>query len=292
MTPFPLTTTGRLSECLLLSYRTPAQAVRHLVPDGIDLLTLDGWAFWNVVACEVENMRPAGVPSCFGVTYRHVAYRLYVKATPAIGEPLRGLYFVRSDADSRLVGRFGNALTDFRFHPANVELAARNGVLTLAVQGRHSAPGAGADGIPEGVRPPALVGDAADALVRVETTEAAAAEAAHFVSPGSPFRTAADAAQFLTYCPLGLSTDLDGKWLKLAEVVRDASAWRENPVRVAEAHFRFFERMGQADVHLERATRLAAPIEYRWRLGRRLPVSRPRVAGHIARPAPQRRAAA
>ena len=283
-----LTTTGRLNECLLLNYRTPADSVRRLVPECMDLLTLDGWAFWNVVACEVQDMRPAGIPSCFGVTYRHVAYRLLVKAATADGQTLRGLYFVRSDADSSLVGRFGNALTDFRFHPAAVELGARGDVLTLAVQGRGR--GATADGVPDGAHAPDLLGDDADALVRVETGAAAEAEA--YLSPSSPFRTPADAAKFLTYCPLGISTDLDGRWLKLAEVVRDESSWRERAVRVVESHFRFFDRIAQHDVRLERATRLAAPVEYRWRLGRRLPVATPQVAGRVTRPAPDRRAAA
>jgi len=284
-----LTTVGRLDECLLLSYRTPLQTVRRLVPDCMELLTLDGWAFWNVVACKVRDMRPAGIPACFGVTYRHVAYRLYVKARSADGQSLRGLYFVRSDADSGLVGRFGNALTDLRFHPADVELSTHGDVLTLAVQGR--APSAG-DGVPDGAHAPAVVGDAADALVRVETSDAAAAAAENSLGPGSPFRSAADAAKFLTYCPLGISTDPDGRWLKLTEVVRDESAWRERAVRVVESHFRLFERLGLDDVHLERATRLTAPVDYRWRIGRRLAVARQQLPWRIARPAPERRAAA
>src|SRR5215213_8264418 len=99
---FPVAMNGRLSECLLLSYRTPARAVRKLVPGHLELVTRDGWAFWNVLACRVEGMRPAGVPKSLGVDYHHVAYRLHVKARTAAGETLRGLYFVRSDADSNL----------------------------------------------------------------------------------------------------------------------------------------------------------------------------------------------
>src|SRR5258705_13594760 len=128
-----LTAAGRLSECLLLSYRTPAESVRRLVPPGLELVTRGPFAFWNVVACTVDRMRPAGLPGCCGVSYHHVAYRLHVQAHAGNGEgTLRGLYFVRSDADSGLVGRLGNLFTDFRFHPADVELSSRDGVLTLA----------------------------------------------------------------------------------------------------------------------------------------------------------------
>jgi hypothetical protein len=254
----PLTMNGRLSECLLLSYRTPARTVRNLIPRCMELVTCDGWAFWNVVACTVENMRPAGVPRRLGVSYHHVAYRLLVKARTADGETLRGLYFVRSDADSRLISKFGNAMTDFRFHPAAVEFsrADDNGsdLLTVSVQG----PGDDGKG---------------DALARVLAPRGDGNGAADTVPPlGSPFRSAAEAAEFLKYCPLGLSVDLDGRYLRLAEVVRDEKAWREQPVRVIEAHWPFLRELGQDQLHLERATRVA-PIDYKWRLGRRAAVA-------------------
>jgi hypothetical protein len=157
------------------------------------------------------------------------------------------------------------------------------------VQGRG--PAARRDGIPDGAHAPPLIGEAADALVRVETGDGALADAQSYLSPGSPFRTPADAARFLAYTPTAISCDVDGRWLKLAEVFRDESAWKERAVGVVESHFRFFERLGQHDLRLERATRLAAPIEYRWLLGRRLPLAPP-VIGRVERPAPRRRAAA
>ena len=283
----PLAMKGRLAECLLFSYRTPARSVRHLVPASMELETRDGWAFWNVVACHVEAMRPAGAPARLGVGYHHVAYRLHVRARTAAGETLRGLYFVRSDADSGLVGGFGNWLTHFRFHRADVELsrlqpppkagAPPADVLTLAVQGRGRAEESDAG--------------EADALVRV----AAGADgrgAAPTPPFGSPFASPEEAAEFLKYCPLGVAVDLDGRYFELADVVRDESKWREHPVRVIEAHWNFFRRLGQDELHLERATRVE-PLEYRWRLGRRLPVAQPQTPAPVTgRPARAVRAAA
>jgi uncharacterized protein YqjF (DUF2071 family) len=270
----PLTMNGRLEECLLMSYRTPARAVRDLVPRGLELLTRDGFAFWNVVACRVEAMRPTGVPRPLGAGYRHVAYRLHVRARTSAGETLDGLYFVRSDADSTRVSRFGNLLTDFRFHRSDVELShakdGANDVLTLAIQGRDDA--------------------AADALVRVATQpQGAPAEAP---APDSLFTSAAEADRFLRYRPLGLSVDIDGRYLHLARVLRDQSAWRERPVCVIEAHWKFFDALGQDDLRLERATRVD-PIDYRWRLGRRVALASPVPPVPTAhRPATPARAAA
>jgi hypothetical protein len=276
---FTITTAGRLDECLLLSYRTPADAVRHLVPHGLELVTRGGFAFWNVVACRVDAMRLAGLPASCGVSYSHVAYRLHVQARTGNGnadETLRGLYFVRSDADSGFVGRLGNVLTDFRFHPADVDWYESRGVLTLAVLGREVEPDP-RDGEPDGA--------AADAILRV-AIEAAPSQFAP--APGSPFASAAEAERVLKYAPLGMSVDVDGRYLKLAEVIRDEAAWSERPVSVIESRFRFFDTLGLArgDVQLERATRVA-PIEYRWKLGRRVAL-----AGSPLAPVPGAKAAA
>jgi hypothetical protein len=249
----PLAMNGRLNDCLLLSYRTPADGVRRLVPRGLELVTRDGWAFWNIVACRVEAMRPAGVPRRLGVDYRHVGYRLHVRGRTASGETLGGLYFVRSDADSNLVGRFGNALTSFRFHAAGVELsrAARDGgdVLTLAVSGPDDEA-------------------SNDALARVAT----AGGAGFAATGGSPFASAAEAEQFLRDPGLALAPDLDGRYFELAEAVRDEAKWKERPVRVIEAHWSFLNRLGQNELHLERAA-LVESIDCRWRLGRRVEIA-------------------
>ena len=283
-----LTTAGRLSECLLLSYRVPAESVRRLVPRGLELVTRGGYAFWNVVACAVEGMRPAGLPEWCGVDFHHVAYRLHVQARAANGDgTLRGLYCVRSDGDSALVGGLGNLFTDFHFHPARVELSSRGGVVTLAVQGRNERPDP-RDGEPEG--------DTGDAIARVSVDDNAADNlAGASLAEGSPFMSPADAERVLQYAPLGMSVDLDGRYLKLVEVLRDEAAWSERPVRVVEWHFRFFDELGlsRQDVQLERATRVA-PIDYRWRLGRRVALltsPTPPIPGAIAPAGPARAAA-
>src|SRR3954452_23319048 len=83
---------GRLDECLLLAYRTPAGSVAGLVPPPLELVTLGPFAFWSVVACHVRRMRPAGLPAAAGVSFYHVAYRLLVRARTAAGCVLDGLY--------------------------------------------------------------------------------------------------------------------------------------------------------------------------------------------------------
>lgn len=235
-----ITMTGRLSECLLLAYRTPANNVRHLLPKGLELVTRGDFAFWNLVVCRVERMRPTGFPGWCGVSYVHVAYRLYVRAPLANGEILDGLYFVRSDADDALLSWAGNLVSDFKFHPAKIHLESSAQNCGLRVTS----------------------GGGGDALLKISF------DANQVLSKDSCFPTYAEASHFLKYRPIGLSSDASGKQLKLAEVFRNEKDWRETPIGMIEAKWGFLERLGQNEIQLELGTRVA-PIHYRWRLGRR-----------------------
>ena len=236
-----LTMAGRLSECILLAYRTHADSVRHLVPKGLELVTKDEWAFWNIVACRIVSMRWAIPLMHAGLSYHHIAYRLYVSARLADGSKVDGLYFVRSDSDDTIITLLGNKLTDFRFNRAEVELLTTPSMVSLDVKNSWDS-----------------VGNARVTALRQPIPE---------TPRGSAFGTASEAALFLKYRPLGLSVR-DNR-VYLAEVLRDEARWSEEQLWVPEAQFEFLDRLGQKDRQLEMATRVA-PIEYRWRLGRNM----------------------
>jgi hypothetical protein len=244
--PMMLTMEGRLDECLLLSYRAPADSVQYLLPEGLHLVTHDHWAFWNIVLCHIDSMRPAGTPRMLGLSYHHVAYRLFVRAKTAGGQTIDGLYFVRSDADSLLVSEFGNLASDFRFHAATVEQL--NEANNLIFEVRDSENGIG------------------DARLRVDL------DIEPRLAEGSCFESFDEARAFLKYRPLGLACDSNERRLKFAEVFRDESKWDEKAISVVESQWNFFDHLKQNEVQLELATRVA-PIDYRWRLGRNEPLA-------------------
>lgn len=228
---------GRISACVLLAYRTPKRAVEQLVPHGLELVTRGEWAFWNVVASRIEVMRPSGLPAWCGLSYTHVAYRLYVRST-STSTSVEGLLFVRSDADNALIATTGNWLSDFRFHHSQIEFEATNERVNLKVH--H----------PEA---PAELHATPSAGENTSTTE-------------SPcFSSRGEAAHFLKYRPLGLASGPNA--LRLAEVFRDEAEWRETPLTVHSPRFQFLEKFGPHQ--LELATQVA-PIDYRWRLGKRI----------------------
>src|SRR5438045_4199110 len=98
----PLTMVGTLERCWLFTYQTPVEEAREAVPRELELVTRGSSAFWNVLVCRIRSMRPKRFPAFVGVSYWHVAYRLYVRFYPRTGAPIEGIYFARSDCDSRL----------------------------------------------------------------------------------------------------------------------------------------------------------------------------------------------
>lgn len=238
---------GRLESCFLLSYAVEHAKVVHLVPAGLELLRVRDTAFLNIVVCRVTCMRPALFPRWLGMTFWQVAYRLQIRATLAGGESIEGLFFLRSDVDRPLLSFVGNLMTDFRFHPAHIRVAAKGLDSEISV-------GSGSGG-------------EARVVVRREVGDQAP-------SPDSVFATIEDRERLLEYAPFGLALDGDGRWLRIAEVIRDDRAWKERPAAVITDRWDYLDSLGLRGRRLERAMEVA-PIEYRWRLGRSEPMVLP-----------------
>ena len=229
---------GRIDECFLLSYAVDPERAATLVPAGLDLITHRGCAFLNIVVCRIERMRPRLVPNALGLTYWHVAYRLHVSATISRGISIEGLYFLRSDVDRPLFGAIGNRLTDFKFHRSRVTFRSAGQGWALTVID------------------PCGVGSA---IMRARPT----------INPPrcGLFPSIEERERVLKYAPFGLSVSRSGQHVRVAEVQRDERMWKEMPVAVEAAQWRFPESLGLHTGELARATRVS-PIDYRWRIGR------------------------
>ena len=236
-----LTMKGRLDPCFLLSYAVPEMALAGLLPRGLYPLTYQGMAFLNIVISRIKWMRPAGIPAALGLTYWHIAYRLYSSANLASGQAVTGLYFLRSDVDKSLPVIPGNVLTDFRFHKASIRTSADGSLFRVEITETRD--------------------EIVNATAVIETAPAGEEE----ISP--PFRTVEDRERILKYTPFGLSVDRSGQRLKVAEVQRDEGQWEERPVQVQTAEWEYLKRTIPGEARLVRATQVA-PIDYRWRIGR------------------------
>ncbi len=229
-----ITMEGRISRCWLFSFRTEPERVRCHIPHPLELVTFGDLTYWNVVFCEIERMRPAGWPRLLGVRYRHVAYRLHVRFRPRNRDPIMGLYFVRSDADSRLIAGAGSVLTDFAFHFSEIAIDRCSSGSRLRAR-------AGED-----------LGNV-DAVV--------SRKAANVLPPASPFATVDEAVRSLKYPPCGLSLDEGRRSVNVLRITRDERVRHERAVLAESCEFGFFKDKGPTA--LELCTEVD-PIDYRW----------------------------
>jgi hypothetical protein len=171
------------------------------------------------------------------VSYWHVAYRFYVRFHPASGPPIEGIYFLRSDCDNPLMSIAGNALTDFHFHPAGVEVVEQGALLGITVRS-PDAPGRS----------------------RMDRSKPAELPA------HSVFASLEEAAAFLKYKPFGISVDPAGT-ANVVAIQRDEAVWKCRLVHVVSAEWRFFEgKTVRAEICYE-----VEPIDYQWSRGRIVP---------------------
>lgn len=228
---FPsLTVCGRIERCLLFVYRTPVEVVGGLLPEPLRAVTHGGFAFWNVVVCQLRYMRPWPMPMPFGWAYQHVAYRLHAEVDLRSGGKLEGLFFARSDCDSPLVATTGNRLTDFRFHRAEIDIDESTTLTTGEVRSPEAA-----------------------AHFEIDRNTAPR------LAAGSPFVSLDEAAMALEYKPAALSPR-SGNRVEITRVRRDEAAWRWRLVKVIAAEWEFFRGK---NVQLELCYEVA-PVDYEW----------------------------
>ena len=229
----PMTMRGLIDRCWLFTYNTPVEEARCLLPPQLEPITHRGKAFWNIVVSHIQAMRPWFVPLPVGVSYWHAGYRIYVRIQPEEGEPVEGLYFLRSDCSSPLMSFAGNLLTDFNFHAAGIHLMASSSGITLRIESPDGSAQARV-----GIHPPDVL------------------------SAGSVFDTLQEAASFLKYKPYRISINKDAT-ANVVRIVRQEDAWRSHLLRVEEAQWAFFEgRSVTPEICYQ-----VDPISYQWNRG-------------------------
>jgi hypothetical protein len=226
----PVTMVGNIERCWLFAFHTPADEARKFLPRELDLVTRDGCAFWNVVFCQLRGMRPQLLPAFLGNSCWHVGYRLYVRFQPASGEPIEGLYFVRSDCNSRITCVMGNVVTDYKFNFAQVSLDESDQDINLT-----------------------LTSSQAPARVTLSKTTPPQ------LPPHSLFSSLDKAAAFLKYKPFGISVNANGT-VNVVKIVRNEADWKSRLLHVQAADWKFFDdKNAQPEICYQ-----VEPIAYQW----------------------------
>lgn len=221
---------GTISRCWLFVYKTPISDAKRFLPPQLEPVQYNNYSFWNVVVCQVKNMRPQLCLLPMGITYWHVAYRVYVRVRPRENENIEGLYFLRSDCNNSLISMVGNLLTDFNFHTAKVSVHENDQSINISIASQ----GSNDQAIINKVEQPLLLAD-------------------------SVFNSLDEASQFLKYKPNGISIQRDGL-ANITHIVRDEQAWQSKLVYVERAQWAYFK---DKNVSFEICYEVE-PIAYQW----------------------------
>jgi len=103
-------------DCFLANFSVDPDCLRRVLPRPIEPDLYNGRAYLSIVIANMRDMRPAFLPRMFGISYHQVVYRAVVRCRGELG-----VYFVRSDANNKIMCAAGDRLTAFRFHYAEID---------------------------------------------------------------------------------------------------------------------------------------------------------------------------
>lgn len=240
----PVPIRAHFTECITLTYAVPADALRPLVPPGLELDTLRGQGFVAVALVQTRALRPDGLPAALGQDFFLAGYRVFVTYRRAGGGRLRGLRILRSDTDRARMVLGGNLLTHYNYRRCDAAITT------------------GADGTRVSVRTRDGGGDL-DVIAGV-TTE--------MLPPGSPFTTLTEARRFAG--PLPFTFDYEPATHDIIAIEARRANWKPSAIQARVERLSFLERgpLRHVTPVLAGAFRVT-DIEYAWSRGRRYPLA-------------------
>jgi hypothetical protein len=103
---------GTIKRRLLVNYRAAPDAVQKLLPSPFKPKLHRGYAIVGICLIRLENIRPVGFPSFFGISSENAAHRIAVEWLDSEGLYREGVYIPRRDSSSII-----NQLTGGRLFP-------------------------------------------------------------------------------------------------------------------------------------------------------------------------------
>ncbi len=231
---------AHFEQVLVLTYAFPQELLAPLLPPGLELDTHDNLGFLAVAMVQTKALRPAFAPRALGRDFFLAGYRIFTRLKTAKGQVLRGLKILRSDTDHSWMVTWGNLLTRYGYHKAEVACRRQDSTLRIDV----ATPQAEAD---------------------LEIT----ADLSNLPGPlpeGSPFASVEAARRFAGPLPHTFDYEAESHSIIVVRGVR--GNWKPQPVKVQvrKNTFLLSPPFSQAKPVLANAFYLA-DVPYRWECG-------------------------
>ena len=123
----PFAVSAFFESSLVLTFAVPKDELKHLIPDCLELDTLnDTWAFIAVAMVQTKELRPKGFPKFMGNDFFLIGYRVFVRYTNNAGKRLRGLYILKSQTNQKKMEFFGNLFTHYNYTTTDIQQSKNN----------------------------------------------------------------------------------------------------------------------------------------------------------------------
>ena len=201
---------GIIRRRILVNYRVAPEMIQPLLPGKFRPKLHAGFAIAGICLIRLEHVRPKGIPSFLGLTSENVAHRFAVIWDDEQGKPQEGVYVSRRDTDSRLNQIAGGRIFPGEHHAAVFKVQDDGTSVDLKISSK-------------------------DGAMAVEVR----GKTAKTLSPGSAFKTPAEASAFFEPGSLGYSETHKGgrlEGLRLRTV-----QWKVAPLHVEHVYSSLFD---------------------------------------------------
>ena len=106
-------------DLLFMHWPVPADSLRHLIPEGLELDTFDGYAWLGVVPFDMRNVRPHYLPSVPWLSnFPELNLRTYATSRDEARRP--GVWFFSLDAHNPVAVRLARATFNLPYYDADM----------------------------------------------------------------------------------------------------------------------------------------------------------------------------
>ncbi len=232
----PFAVEAHFESSLVLTFAVPKQQLEQLIPECLELDTLnDQWAFVAVAMVQTEGLRPKGMPKMFGNDFFLIGYRIFVRYTTAAGKRLRGLYIIKSETDKRKMEFMGNVFTHYNYTTTDIQRTQAGQITTIA-----------------------SVKSDFKIVIENESEDVA-------LPADSPFNDWKEARRFAGPLPFTFTYNSATRKVLIIEGVRQN--WVPKPVKVLNYHISFLETLHLEGIVLANAF-IIKDIPYYWKKGK------------------------
>ena len=232
----PFAVSAFFESSLVLTFAVPKDELKHLIPDCLELDTLnDTWAFIAVAMVQTKELRPKGFPKFMGNDFFLIGYRVFVRYTNNAGKRLRGLYILKSQTNQKKMEFFGNLFTHYNYTTTDIQQSKNNtaNVIKSVQSGLH---------------------------IEFETENESVS-----LPKQSPFVDWKEARRFAGPLPFTFTYNKEKKEVLIIEGVREN--WTPTPVHINNQSVSFIKELNLNGVVLANAF-IIKNIPYYWKKGK------------------------